>query len=242
MRYKQSLLLAALGSLISASGITFAADNKPVLPSQMIGTQHVIVGVAWDEAVVRKALPEGMTPVAGAPGAINIYTAPKGSGIAPYSSVYFWVDVEGYDAPDGTKGRWMLTGAYGPNEGTSRLLREVNHLPVRNGTSRAELTADGKRAIGTVNGNDVVVAEIKSSSEPCASAGGVLNYPVMNPSKQVLVVTIPYFGDFCKAEPVSVKVTAPEGDPFAAFKPVKVLWAAEFKNGNFAIPVATAAK
>jgi hypothetical protein len=60
----------------------------------------------------------------------------------------------------------MLVGAYSPNAVTSQVLLDWSFFPVRNGTSRFEKTTDGKRAIGTVNGQDVVVAEIKSSNEP----------------------------------------------------------------------------
>ena len=223
-------------------GATFvsSAEDKPVLPFQIAGSNHVIVGVAWDPAAVQKMLPAGMKLAEGATGAINIYQASKGYGITPYQSVYFWVDVEGYDSPDGTKGRWMLAGAYGPQEKTSAALRE-NGFPVRNGTSRFEATDQGKRAIGTVNGKDVVTVEIKSSSEPCDVASGLLKYPTMAANKLV-VTEIPYVGDVCKAEPVSVTVTAPENDPFAAFKPVKTLWAVEFKNAAFSINRPVAAK
>lgn len=236
---RQVVLKAGLVLCIAAAS---AQDKAPAPPYQIAGSNHVIVGVAWDEAAVRKALPPGIKPVAGAAGAINIYTASRGYGIAPYSSVYFWVDVEGFDSPDGTKGRWMLVGAYGPNDVTSQVLRDMSFFPVRNGTSRAEATADGKRAIGTVNGQDVVVAEIKSSTDPCDTVSGLLNYPVINNSKQIMVNIIPYVGDACKAEPVSVSVTAPAGDPFAAFNPVKVLWAAEFKNAAFSFHRPVAAK
>lgn len=235
-----STTMCAAALTILATGVQ--GEGTPPPPYQMANSNHVLIGVAWDEEAVRKALPPGIKAVAGAPGAINIYTASKGSGIAPYSSVYFWVDVEGFDSPEGTKGRWMLVGAYGPREVTSQVLREMSFFPVRNGTSRAEATADGKRAIGTVNGKDVVVADIKSSSEPCDAVSGLLNYPVINAKKEIMVNVIPYVGDSCKAEAVSVNVTAPAGDPFAAFKPVKVLWAAEFKNAAFSFHRPVAAK
>jgi hypothetical protein len=48
-----------------------------------------------------------------------------------------------------------------------------------------------------------------------------------------MVNEIPYVGDGCKAEPVSVNVTAPGGDLFGKFPIAKVVWAAEFKNGAF---------
>ena len=104
-----------LGIAVSvACGSSAAAD--PILPPpyQMAGTNHVLIGVVWDEAAVRKVLPPGITPVKDMTGGINIYQAERGYVIGPYQSAYFWVDVEGFDSPEGIKGRWMLAGVYGP--------------------------------------------------------------------------------------------------------------------------------
>lgn len=209
---------------------TASADGLPSPPYLVSGTNHVLVGVIWDEAVIRKVLPQWITPVEAMTGLINIYQVERGYGITPYQSVYFSVDVEGFDSASGIKGRWILQGAYGPQEVTSASLRKFLELPVRNGTSRFESTPGGKRAVGSVGGRDVVIVEIKSGSKPCELASITLNYP--SPKG---VVEIPVTGEACEADPVSVEVVAPAGDPFATFHPVKVLWASEFKNGAFSI-------
>jgi len=199
----------------------------------MAGTNHVFIGVVWDEASVRKALPPGITPVKEMTGAINIYQVERGLFIGPYQSAYFWVDIEGFDSPEGIKGRWMLAGVYGPQEKTPATLKEVYGFPVRVGTSRFETTANGKRAIAAVNGQDFITAEIKSTDQ-CEPVAGHVNYPGMvEKSKQVVINEIPFVGDSCKAEPVSVDVTAGPDDPFSKFKISKVIWAAEFRNGSF---------
>ena len=76
-------------------------------------------------------------------GAINIYQTGKSYAFGPYQSAYFWVDIEGFDSPDGTKGRWMLAGVYGPEDKMHVALNEYYCLPVRLGTSRFEPTAQG---------------------------------------------------------------------------------------------------
>jgi len=224
---------AVVGSLIIAtqfvSGVR-ADDIPPQPPYLVAGTHHVLVGVVWDEAAVRKALPSWVTPAEGMTGLINIYQVESGYGITPYQAVYFAVDVEGFDSASGIKGRWIMQGAYGPREVTSAALRKFYQLSVRNGTSRFELTADGIRATGSVGGRDVVLAEIKSNSKPCQPASITLNYATPKG-----VIEIPVTGEACEAEPVSVDIVAPEGDAFAAFRPVKLLWASEFKNGAFSI-------
>jgi hypothetical protein len=225
---------AVLGLALAIScGLLNAQEKAPPPPYQIAGTNHVIIGVVWDEAAVRKSLPRGITPVKEMSGGINIYQADKGYGIAPYQSAYFWVDLEGFDSPEGTKGRWMLAGVYGPQEKTPAALMEYYGFPVRIGTSRFESTSEGKRAIGTVNGQDFITAEIKSVPE-CGPAAGLINYPGLSAKTRQLVVNeIPFAGDFCKAELVSLNVNATAGDPFSAYPIAKVVWAAEFKNGSF---------
>lgn len=211
-------------------GPTAHAQDAPAPPYLTAGTNHVLVGVVWDEAVVRKHLPANIQPVKEMTGLINIYQVADGYGISPYAAAYFSVDVEGFDSASGVKGRWIMQGVYGPHEITPAAMRKWFGLPVRNGSSRIENTADGKRAIGTIGGQDFVSVEIKSVPDSCASAPVALTYP--SPKG---LIEIPVAGQACKAEPVSVKVHAPSGDPLGEFKPVKLLWAAEFKNGSFSI-------
>ena len=221
-------------ALCTACGLSSAQTKAPPPPYLIAGSNHVLLGVVWDEAAIRKALPRGITPVKEMTGAINIYQTGKSYAFGPYQSAYFWVDIEGFDAPDGTKGRWMLAGVYGPEGKMHVALNEYYGLPVRLGTSRFEPTAQGKRAIGTVNGQDFITVEIKSIPGECQAVAGSLNYPGVSPkTKQLVVNEIPYVGEACKAEPVSVNVSAPAGDPFSAFPIVNVVWAAEFKDASF---------
>ena len=230
-RWAGGMLLAiALGIV---SGLAHAQTKAPSPPYQIAGANLVLLGVMWDEAAIRKALPAGITPVKEMTGGINVYQTGGSYAFGPYQAAYFWVDIEGFDTPDGTKGRWMLAGVYGPNDKMPVALKEHYGLPVRLGGSRVEATAQGKREIGTVNGQDFITVEIKSSEE-CQAVAGTLNYPGVQPNTKHLVVNeIPYVGEICKAEPVSVTVNASAGDPFSAFPIAKVVWAADFRNASF---------
>lgn len=222
-------LSACVTTFLFAVGIAYAGGPTVAPPYLIAGTNHIIVGVVWEEAAVRRALPAWVTPVAGMTGAINIYQAERVYGLTPYQSAYFWVDIEGYDSPSGVKGRWMLQGIYGPDENTSAAFKEYIGLPVRNGTSRIEQTAEGKTAIGTINGRDFVTVAIKPSNE-CEISAVSLNY--LSP---IGLTEIPATGTVCKAEALSATVHAPKGDPFAPFQVAKVIWAVEFKDGAFSI-------
>jgi hypothetical protein len=61
----------------------------------------------------------------------------------------------------------------------------------------------------------------------------------LDASRDIVVNQIPYAGEFCEADPVSVDITAPAGDPLHPLKPVKILGAFAVKNlaAAFARPV-----
>lgn len=92
-------LSACTTTFLLAVGIANAGGPPAAPPYLVAGSNHIIVGVVWEEAAVRRALPAWVTPVEGMTGAINIYQAERGYGLTPYQSAYFWVDVEGYDSP-----------------------------------------------------------------------------------------------------------------------------------------------
>jgi hypothetical protein len=224
-------------ALVFASVPSKAEERVQPPPYEIAGLNGVTVNVVWDDAAVKKALPPGIEPAKGMTGGINIYNTERGYVVGPYSAAYFWVDIEGFDSPEGIKGRWMLAGVYGPQPKTTAAF-QASGFPVRSGTSRFEPIADGKRAVATVNGQDFVTAEVKSLPGSCEAGSVLLNYVSMSPQAKQLVVThIPVVGDFCKADPVSAKVTAASGDPFAAFTVAKVVGVSEGRNLSVAITV-----
>jgi len=65
----------------------------------------------------------------------------------------------------------------------------------------------------------------------CKSGAGTLNYPgQLDTSRDIVVAQIPIAGELCEADPVSVDIMAPTGDPLHPLKPVKILGAIAFKN------------
>jgi hypothetical protein len=235
------LLLAAVALTIAPSPLGAArvfAEEKLLPPPYVVAdTHHMLVAVVWDAAAVRKMLPPGVKPVKEMTGGINIYQANRGYFIAPYQAAYFWVDIEGLDSATGAKGRWMLQAVYGPEEKTARALREFYGAPTRIGGSRIEETPDGTmRAVGILNGENFVTVEIQPMRNSWQSISFNLKYlGRVGKSKKLTVLEANGIGEFCPAEPISVKVAAPTGDPFAALQPKKVLWAGELINGAMAL-------
>jgi hypothetical protein len=214
------------------------AEEKLLPPPYVVADAHfVVAGVVWDEAVVRKMLPPDVKPVKEMTGGINIYQANRGYFIAPYEAVYCWVDIEDFDSTTGAKGRWMLQGAYGPEEKTFLALRKFYGAPTRMGGSRIQETPDGTiRGVGILEGQTFVTIEIQPIRNGWQSISWNLNYlGCVAKSKELIRFEANGVGEFCPAVPISVQVTAPAGDPFAGLQPKKVLWAAEIINGAMAL-------
>jgi|tagenome__1003787_1003787.scaffolds.fasta_scaffold20704946_1 hypothetical protein len=231
------------GVALAVASSSKAADEIQPPPYQAAGMNGVSVSVVWDEATIRKALPPGIEPAKGMTGGINIASAERVYPFGSYSVTYFYVDVEGFDSPEGIKGRWMLAGVFGPQTNPSAAFKTYYGLPVRPGTSHSELSADTKRAVGTVDRQDFVTIEYKSVSGSCKPVAILLNYISLSPkTKEIGVLKAPFVGDFCKAELVSAKVNAPSGDPFSDYPISKFVGVSEFRNGSSALGVLQPAK
>ena len=125
-----ALLLALLAML---SGMPAAAQEIPAPPYYISRGEYVVIGVAYDEARVKKMVPAGVQMVPGATGVIIMYTAGESYGLPAYSSSWMGLDVEGFDPPGGGKARWMLTGLYSPGSVAAALAKYFNY-PTREGS------------------------------------------------------------------------------------------------------------
>ncbi len=193
--------------------------------------------LAYDEAVVQSLLPPGIEPVDEVSGGINLYTAGQGYGLAPFSAFYFYVHVKGFDSSDGTKARWMLQGVYGPEGRVPAALRKYFGLPVRAGQSRQEVKEASTIGIGTLAGHEVVRIVVRPKPTTYNSVAGAINFPgQLETTREIVVLQMPYIAEICDADPVSIDVRAPAGDPLNKLKSVKMVGAFAFKNFTFAFP------
>jgi hypothetical protein len=237
----RSAMMAVMALVTMAgSAVAQADDGKvPPPPWQVHVSDYLIVGVVWNEATLRKALPPGIKAVAGMTGGIAVYKSDGGYGISPYDSAYGYVDIEGFDTAQGTKGRWILQGMYGPDEKVAAAIRGAYGWSVRAGAVTFTETARGRRGVASIGGRDVLDVELNLSALPCSPVGGINHYVAGTAAKPV-VNQIPFTGQWCGGEPVKANVVAPADDPFAALVPAKIIWAGEFRDGAIAFtrPVA----
>jgi hypothetical protein len=126
----------------------------------------------------------------------------------------------------------MLQGFYGgPETKVSEAIRKYYGWPVRAGESRRVTKDASTVGMGTLAGQEMVRLVVTPKPTTCKSGAGTLNYPgQLDTSRDMVVNQIPYVGEFCEADPVSVDITAPAGDPLHTLKPVKIMGAVAIKN------------
>lgn len=237
----RSMVSVAMATVaLVGSAAAQAQDGKvPPPPWQVHVGDYLIVGVVWNEAAIRKALPPGIKPAADMSGGIAVYKSDGGYGISPYDSAYGFVNVEGFDTAQGSKGRWILQGLYGPEEKVAAAIRAAYGWAVRAGEVTLTETMQGRRGVAKVGGREVLDVEVNLHAVPCSAVGGINHY-VSGTAAKPIVNQIPFAGQWCGADPVKANVVAPADDPFAAFVPTKIIWAGEFRDGAIAFtrPVA----
>ena len=221
----------ALGLSLAAPAT--AEDKAPPPPYQQANAYTVTIAVQWDEAV-RDLLPAGLQPVDGMSGGINIYTAPDGYGLAPYTAAYTYVSVAGYDAPGGTQARYILGGFYGPDPKVAAAMRDNYGSNVQAGEARQMAAGDAWQGVGGADGKATLKVTVRPKGGDCPRIQGTLNY-VGEPAdaKAFSLLQIPFVGDFCAGDPVSVEIDAPGDDVLGKLKVVKMLGGGQLKNGHF---------
>lgn len=240
-----NVFIIALSALVALAFLciphaSHAEADYPPPPYLNLHGHYVVVGITLDAAVVRSMLPDGVEPVDELTGGINMYITTAGYGLAPYTASYIWVDVKDMNAADGSKARWLLRGFYGPEAKVPTALQKVYGLSVVLGQTHIQ-EQDGKvRAVGRLAGRDVMSVVIAPKRQECSPVAGTLNYPGKPAgSSGIYINEIPWGGEWCPAELVSVEINAAEGDPLNQLKPVSVMWAGELRDGNasFSRPV-----
>jgi acetoacetate decarboxylase len=151
-----------------------ANPRPPYLVSQ---TEHLFIIFEADESALKSLLPPGVKPAAGNVVDLNMYHVQHVVGLVPYTASYLWINVDGFDSPDGTKGRWMAQGWYGP-EPVPTVAKTQMGFPVQLGVTRVEHTGNQLHAVLNKDGADLIDATITIKEGNPAPASTVLNYPV----------------------------------------------------------------
>jgi hypothetical protein len=231
MQSSKEIRGVVLAGLILSASASAAEGDLPGLPWQMAGNNHVLVGVVWNEAVL-KVVPKGLSATPERTGGINIYQSPRGYGAAPYQSGYGWIDLAGQDSADGTKARYIFRAGVGPTENITNAFTKIWGAGIRSGNTKLERADGVLQATGMMSGKVWGTVKIKTS-DPCGNAAGTLNYFIPSTDGSTLFrMQIPFSATACGAEPVSAEINFPDSD-IAGVKPQKLLWAVELREAAF---------
>jgi hypothetical protein len=170
-----------------------------------------------------------------------MYRTQKAVGLVPYTASYLWIDIDGFDSPDGTKGRWMVQGWYGP-EPVPSAIRNYMGLPVQLGVTNYQ--RDGNRIHAALSSDGVnVIDAIITLKETPIHRSGFLNYLVLGrnlkyPASSSFVVNrIPGASEITPAAPVSMEFHFRETDAAKGLQPKRLLNALYIKGAASAFVV-----
>lgn len=218
-------------------------DDEAPPPPYQTNCDGFGVLVTFDEAVVRGLLPPEIEPVDELSGGFNLYCAGKGYGLAPFTAFYFYVHVKGFDSSDGTKGRWLLQGVYGPDVRVPAAIRKYYGFAVRTGESRLETKEVNTIGIVTLAGKEIVRTVVSPKRSTYKSEASTINFlGQLEKTREIVVLQMPYIAEICEADPMSIDISAPAGDPLHTVEPFKMTGAFAFENFTFAWPGAVPAQ
>ncbi len=232
------LLGATLGLCAMAAGTfgTAMAQGEPVPPPPYVmkNMDATLVSVTWDAEVIDALLPDGLAPVEGYTGGINLYSVPKGYGLAPYSAAYFYVNVENHLSSSGIPGRYVLGGVFGPAAAADAMNTHYGWR-MREGLA-VQLQEDGVlTAIAQREGEPLFTVKLTNIALDCPDFSGSIKYVSPAEEDGFILLEVPFSSQLCSADVIGeVEITASEDDPLSRFKVDKVISGVHLRDASFA--------
>ena len=222
-------------------------DETPPPPYLAYGAHNLIVRFEADEAAVRALLPPGLEP-ASTIVTLNMYCVRRALGIPPYTRTYIWTDLKGFDAWDGTLGRYVLVGWAEP-DGFRAIATRLLHWPAEQGVTHVDF--DGARDVrATLRVGDAGLIVARASRPEGAIGQAFANLlPYVSADEAALAANrpvkrenvgihhIPFMGTALQLNPLSVDFRVQDGHPLAALRPRRLVGAVEVRDGTFALGV-----
>jgi hypothetical protein len=252
---KRFLLAAVLAfGMVFAVPASFAqraepapGEEPPPPPYLAYGAHNLLIRFEADETAIRNLLPPGLEPASNVI-TLNMYIVPHGLGIPPYTRSYIWVDLKGFDAWDGTRGRYVLVGWAEP-DGFRAVATGLLHWPAEQGVTHIEPDGAGEvRATLRVGDADLIVARASRAEGAVGKALANLlpyifvdeavlaaNRPVKR--KDVGVNQVPFTGTALELKPLSIDFRVPDDHRLASLRPKRLVEAIEVRDGTFALGV-----
>ena len=215
------IAILTVSGTVGGVGLYYEGGGGPAAPELHLDPYLVEVGVAFSEAAVRAALPQGVEPAPGFTGGIAVYGGQEGPAGPPHSASYVWLDVEASEGP----ARYRLKGF------TSEVYEDISTAALHAAVSGVAYELGGNDVLHVLTWPDPVSGlelVIRPSPEACSPVLEAQKLLVNDPASEGLgMIVMPIPAGWCatEAEVAVVRVTAPPGHPLRPFVPQEVLWA-----------------
>lgn len=206
------------------------ADAPPPPPYHLQNCQLLMVGTRFSDATIDAALPAALRPTDERTGGFAISLAGSGWGIAPYTSSFAWIDVEGHDSSDGGKGRFHVGGYLSGASGAAfqRYFRNARVVQGDGAIFRQDERIDG---ISGSAGQTGLTIETRAVEVPTARVLGVNYYIHADQGGGLCICSAAFVMDGTMAQPLSVDV-AHSGSIYGDLAPSELLWAGLFEGSH----------
>lgn len=207
------------------TGIGLPEDPEgdiPPPPFQVSISDYYSIGVTFDPDAARQLLPSSLQPAPGFVGGFSCYVAPHGWGITPFNSTFTWIEIEGFDSADGSKGRYQPFGYYSDKAGRYFSRTSRNYFV---GDTRCRNEDRLATAVGGLPDQPLIRMRMRSSGKVEPLGSGIHYYLNRGHDGGLRVFPVPYSGAVSLAEPLSVEIIAPMGHPLHLMKPRSLNWA-----------------
>ncbi len=229
---------AAFGliAIVAATAGSAVAQSKPAPPPPYImkGMDATLVAVTWEPEIIDALLPDGLKPLEGYTGGINLYSVPKGYGLAPYTAAYFYVNVDNHISTSGMPGRFILGGVFGP-AAAANAMNEHYGWRMREGLA-VQLEQDGViTSIAQYDAKPLFTVRMTNLAVDCPDFSGTIKYVTPAPESTFSVLEVPFSAQLCTADVIDgVDISAPADDPISRFKVKTVVSGIQLRDASFA--------
>ena len=202
-----------------------ATDPMPLPPYLVHDVYMSFVGVRFDNDAVKRLLPPELTPFDSNTGTICVYSVGSGWGIAPFTACFAAIEVQGYDAPDGSPGYYIATGYYS-GRGFTMMSGSYNQNALKGG-SRHFQDGDFAVGVGGPEGIDALTMRTRPAKQRPPSGSGVHHYLGRRPNGGTNLFAIAFTGVIAEADPISVEIAESASERMKLARPVELLYALE---------------
>lgn len=192
-------------------------SDIPPPPWQLTSGSFACIGVGFDLDRIRPRIPSHFELTPGTTGGFYHYEARGGWGIAPYVAGLGYVDIEGYDAPDGTKAKFGFCGYFTArgHEGFSHYLG----MDITLADAEISVTDCVVSATSGIAGEALRCGLRVTGDTAATPVGSGVNYWVWEAHGAVRGMACAFTSQFIDAEPLYADIFAEDHSPLAAFQP-----------------------